>query len=281
MIHLSPCLKVPADTPIRDCILKMNQARVGSILVVGDRAEDRGLLQGIFTERDVLRNFALLQSEELAAKPARTLMSRNVITLEMHELDEAATIMIKKGVRHLPVVAGTSTQTHSSDPDRTLLGVISIRDVLRWQIEGSPLGNSETSGPQRNEVQLLLRSDDHAIKSLLSSVIRTMTKAGWNFRMHVPGSGKLLAPDITLLDLDRIPPKDWKGEVVELAGRKTSQHESLILFFDPAKHDEKTQAQLAKLDGSIPGLSIFVKPVDLLGLVAVLGKAAETAHFRS
>lgn len=280
MIHLSPCLKVPADTPIRDCILKMNQARVGSILVVGDRAEDRGLLQGIFTERDVLRNFALLQSEELAAKPVRTLMSRNVITLEMHELDEAATLMIKNGVRHLPVVAGTSTQTHSSDPSRTLLGVISIRDVLRWRIEGSPLGKTIAADNQRNEVHLLVRSDDHDIRTLVSNVIRTMSKAGWNFRMHVPGAGRLLAPDITLLDLDRIPPKDWKGEVVELAGRKTSQHESLILLFDPAKHDEKTQAQLAKLDGSIPGLSIFVKPVDLLGLVAVLGKAAETAHFQ-
>jgi CBS domain-containing protein len=279
MIHLSPCLKAPADTPIRDCIEKMNESRVGSILVVGDRAEERGLLQGIFTERDLLKNFELLRSEDLAARPVRTIMTRKVITLEMNELDQAAKIMINQGIRHLPIVAGSVVETESSEPDRTLIGVISIRDLLRWNIEGSPLfrKDDDRSGATDPETELLLRTNDKDVKTLFSTILRTLRKADWNFRLHVPGSNRLITPDVTILDLDHIPTEDWKSAIVELAGKKQTERSSLVVLFDPAKHEPKVAIQLKKLDGLIPGLSIFYKPVDLLGLTGVLTKAARRA----
>lgn len=276
MIHLSPCLKTPADTPIRECIEKMNAAHVGSILVVGDRAEERGLLQGIFTERDVLKNFELLRTEDLALRPIRTIMTRKVTTLEMNELDQAAKIMIEQGIRHLPIVAGSVVETNSTEPDRTLIGVISIRDILRWTLEGSPL--SRTPGAAGNipdpETEILLRTNDKDVRTLFSTILRTLGKAGWNFRLHAPGSNHLITPDITILDLDHIPTADWKSAIVDLAGKKISERTALVVLFDPAKHEAKVSAQLKKLDGLIPGLSIFFKPVDLLGMTGVLTKVA-------
>ncbi len=274
MIHLSPCLKVPADTSISTCIQKMNESKVGSILVVGDRAEERGLLQGIFTERDVLRNFELLRSEELIEKPVRSIMTKNVQTLEISELQNAATLLLQDGFRHLPVVAGSTTPTPSSDPQRTLLGVISIRDVLRWQVEGSPFNLNPLNEGELPPTDLFIQTDDAELRAVFHSLLKTLEKAGWPFRIHHPESNRVSAPKLRVLDLDGLPAQDWKPKIIEHAGNTQNERVPLILVFDPAQHDHTTVTTLKKLEGHVGALSIFAKPVDLIGLVAVMTKAA-------
>jgi len=271
MIHLSPCLKAPADTPIQECIVRMNEARVGSILVVGDRAEERGLLQGIFTERDVLRNFELLRSDDLAQRPVRTLMTKAVQTIEITELHLAPQRLLQGGFRHLPVVAGSSVPSASTEPERTLLGVLSIRDVLKWQIEGSPFATVPSSEKRSAPLcPVWLRTADPEMKKLFHHVFHSLNQTGWNFQPLYADSARMVAPRAKVLDLDSIPIQNWKQQVVELAGSKSPERTPLVLLFEPSLHGSNVLSSLKQLEGHVEGLSIFSKPVDLLKLVGTL-----------
>ena len=132
VLRPSPALLVRADTTIGDCVRKMRDEKVGSLLIVpslipGERAE----LMGIFTERDLLKWIDELQHGNGWHQAVGVLMSQPVITLPFDQLDHAGELMIQKGIRHLPVVK-----------DGRLLGVVSMRDLYRQLME-------ETSLPSR------------------------------------------------------------------------------------------------------------------------------------
>ena len=80
------------------------------------------MLVGIFTERDVLR--AAASGADLTSSPVSEWMTRDPVTAALDmDADDAAEIMMGQGFRHLPVVDGT-----------TLLGIVSLRDILRVRI---------------------------------------------------------------------------------------------------------------------------------------------------
>ena len=109
----------PSDT-IREAVKVMSEENVGSVLVF-----EGNKLVGIFTERDLVHHLA--RGGSLDEKVANV-MTRDVISLKENESAwKAATIMIEKGIRHLPVV----------DDRGNVLGIISIRDALRTFIAGS------------------------------------------------------------------------------------------------------------------------------------------------
>ncbi len=109
----------PSDT-IREAVKAMSEENVGSVLVF-----EGNKLVGIFTERDLVHHLA--RGGSLDERVANV-MTRDVISLRENESAwKAATIMIERGIRHLPVV----------DDKGNVLGVISIRDALRTFIAGS------------------------------------------------------------------------------------------------------------------------------------------------
>jgi CBS domain-containing protein len=86
---------------------------------------DYGRLIGILSERDILRAVAgRVHSSEARV---REWMTADPITAsESTSPAEAARIMVEQGFRHLPVVE-----------DDQAVGIVSIRDVVRWTVEGS------------------------------------------------------------------------------------------------------------------------------------------------
>jgi CBS domain-containing protein len=95
----------------------MVKGRFGSAVVM-----DSSWLIGIFTERDVLR--AAASGADLTSSPLSEWMTREPVTAGPDmDADDAAEIMMGQGFRHLPVVDGT-----------TLLGIVSLRDILRVRI---------------------------------------------------------------------------------------------------------------------------------------------------
>ena len=99
----------------------MAEANDGSVLIVGD---DR-VLEGIFTERDLLIRVVYAQID-----PARTqladVMTRDVVVLSRSDtLDHAISVMAKHHVRHLPV----------EDDQHNVVGVISLRHLLHDKID--------------------------------------------------------------------------------------------------------------------------------------------------
>jgi len=80
---------------------------------------------GIFTERDVLRKFALAAADPEKI-PLREMMTTPVeMATEATGPGEALAIMVERHFRHLPVV----------DNDGRLLGMLSIRNVLQWRVD--------------------------------------------------------------------------------------------------------------------------------------------------
>ena len=84
-IKPSPALMVPSNTPISECVRKMRDHGVGSLLVMS--YSNPHLLEGIFTERDLLKWIDELQDGGHWDKPVAHIMSKPVKTIALEELD--------------------------------------------------------------------------------------------------------------------------------------------------------------------------------------------------
>ncbi|MDQ3991924.1 MAG: CBS domain-containing protein [Actinomycetota bacterium] len=112
-------LAVKRSTSVAEAATVMGERRVGSALVMdGDR------LEGIFTERDIVR--ALGQHFDAASHPVSEWMTVNPVTVgPSTDAGDALQTMLQGGFRHLPVVDG----------DR-VLGMVSMRDLTAAAGEG-------------------------------------------------------------------------------------------------------------------------------------------------
>ena len=107
---------VAPEATLRKGAEMMVSTEVGSVAVEVD-----GALEGIFTERDLLR--AVAEGADLDTEPISTWMTEYPDSFDPEMgVEEAAEWMLATGFRHLPVV-------HGGD----VVGVISIKDVL-WAV---------------------------------------------------------------------------------------------------------------------------------------------------
>ena len=103
---------------------RMISAKVGSALVC-----DGPRLLGIVTERDILRVVA--GRKDPAAVTASECMTPDPVCAEPEwAIEDAAKLMVQRGIRHLPV-----TQ------DGKVVGVVSIRDLVRFGVEALGRGH--------------------------------------------------------------------------------------------------------------------------------------------
>jgi CBS domain-containing protein len=109
---------VSPDTTIAEAVRKMNDNRIGAIVVMeGDR------LVGIFTERDVLTRVAG-QDLDPQATPVSQVMTSDVVTVKSTTtVEEAMRIVTELRFRHLPIM----------DEER-LIGLVSSGDLTRWVV---------------------------------------------------------------------------------------------------------------------------------------------------
>jgi CBS domain-containing protein len=116
LIKRSPVTCAP-ETPIENALRLMHEARVGSILVV-DSA--RGLV-GILTRHDVLDRVALARRD--LAEPVSSVMTPEPMRLNAEaSAYDAALLIARAGVRHVPVVEGAR-----------VIGVVTERDLFALQ----------------------------------------------------------------------------------------------------------------------------------------------------
>ena len=107
---------VPTDVTVFEAVERMNQHRIGAMLVV-----DGPNLAGIFTERDALTR-VIAASLDPKTTPLASVMTRNVLTVAPETtVQEVMNIFAEKRCRHLPVLQAGR-----------LAGLISIGDVSRW-----------------------------------------------------------------------------------------------------------------------------------------------------
>jgi CBS domain-containing protein len=103
-----------AAASVRQATWLMNDHAIGSLLVIaGDR------LEGIFTERDVLRR-VVAEGRSPDATSVGEVMTRDVICCSPGDaVEEVADVMRSRRVRHVPVV----------DAGNRVVGLVSIGDV--------------------------------------------------------------------------------------------------------------------------------------------------------
>jgi CBS domain-containing protein len=116
-----PPAAVSVEASVAEAVRLMLDVHVGAVTVVD--AEKR--VAGIFTERDVLRQFSL-SGRSLENTPIREVMTTPVeLATPETSPGEALSTMIDRHFRHLPI----------ADRYGKLLGMLSIRNVLQWRID--------------------------------------------------------------------------------------------------------------------------------------------------
>lgn len=112
-----PPVTCTADTPLETALRKIQQARIGSIVVTDDAMQP----VGIFTRHDVLGRVTLAGRPLSAA--ISTVMTADPVTLPAEATAyQAALLIAARGIRHVPVTDGGK-----------LIGVVTERDLFAAQ----------------------------------------------------------------------------------------------------------------------------------------------------
>ena len=112
-------LTIDASATIGEAARSMVDRAVGAVVVLEGEA-----IVAILTERDVMK---AVGSGKDGTAPVSDWMTPHPDTIEPGEsTDQAATLMIHGGFRHLPVVE-----------DETVVGIVSIRDLMQVALDDS------------------------------------------------------------------------------------------------------------------------------------------------
>jgi CBS domain-containing protein len=122
-IMTRPVITANADLDIFSAAKKMASANVGSLIIVAD-----GRPIGILTERDLVKK-VVAKAVDPRSVLVGDIMNSPVVSIEPNaSLREAATLMLRSGVKRLPVI-----------DDGKLIGIITDTDL----VSGSSLGMNE------------------------------------------------------------------------------------------------------------------------------------------
>lgn len=109
-------IAVDGALTVAEAVRKMVDRNIGSLLVMCDDGAT-----GVFTERDVLKCWA---AGKLGDYPISEVMTKDLIVVQATDsLEDAMTIMIQRGIRHLPVMDAGK-----------IVSVLSMRDVVKAQV---------------------------------------------------------------------------------------------------------------------------------------------------
>ena len=107
-------ITVEPSTSVAAAVTVMGMQAVGAVLAMG-----KGRLEGIFTERDLVR--AMSHDVSAASQPVAQWMTRNPVTVGPEiSVERALEIMLAGNFRHLPVMEREN-----------VAGIVSIRDLSR------------------------------------------------------------------------------------------------------------------------------------------------------
>jgi len=108
-------LSLDPDSSVEDAIRLMHKKKISAVVIL---EKDRPV--GIFTERDVVRSYIAKDGKKFSQIPLRDVMTKKLIVAGKNDnLGDIMAIMVKKNIRHLPVIENGK-----------VVNMLSIRDVI-------------------------------------------------------------------------------------------------------------------------------------------------------
>lgn len=123
---------VEQATTVAEAVARMATHRIGGVPVVTGGAGC--VVAGIFTERDLLRRVVAEGRDPATTRIADVMTQPVVVGTLTTPLDEIASLMTSRRLRHLPIVDGDA-----------LVGMVTIGDVLARQVAEQEVTITELS----------------------------------------------------------------------------------------------------------------------------------------
>jgi CBS domain-containing protein len=112
-------LSISPERTVQEAADLLAKHKIGALLV----REKGGTIQGVISERDIVRGFAVNKGKVLSKSVADLMTSPVVTCSPLDTLDAIMDVMTNKRVRHIPVME-----------DGELKGIITIGDVVKHRM---------------------------------------------------------------------------------------------------------------------------------------------------